>query len=269
MKKLFFYVLACALPALVLTSCSSDDDEPSTRYDWGVQRSEKESYEVNGKNPSPTYSWLLDEIQKLDKNYSGSGNYDADDKALEKFDKGAEALKKLHENFTKRLTTHDACDLSFDVSYSFQVRKNGASLKKSPDYKFSYTRQYQRQEAKKAIELDILKKFADSKRQIKDKTIACDDLGLMDGPNMQYQLNEKDIRVVNANTYEYRNESPFVKVEVKEQEGSQDHELVLSYDLDEETYKSWQGKWYLVLPIRIISGDDGMTFNIKLNVNVK
>lgn len=271
MKKTFFYLLACILPAIALTSCSSDDDDPSTKYAWNLQQSLKEEYEQSNGKSSPTYTWLKEEISKLDKNYSGSGSFDSDDKALAKYDAGSKALKDLYDSFTKRMKTHDACGLSFDVSYYFQIKKGSTVLKKSPDYKFAYDRtsEFTRVEADETVELDLLKKFKDSKKLVNDKVVDCSKLGLMDGASMILNLDEKNIRVVDASSYEFKEGNPFVKAEIRDKEDAKGHELVLSYDFDEATYKNWQGKWYLLLPIRIISGQDSMTFNVKLNVNVK
>ncbi|MCQ2131903.1 MAG: hypothetical protein MJY90_01050 [Bacteroidaceae bacterium] len=271
MKKMFFYLLACALPAIALTSCGSDDDDdPGTQYAWGIQQSGSESYSVNeNKEASPTFEWLKDEVANLQKANSGKGKFETDDQALAKYSEGNKALSDLQAKLNQRLKTHDACGLSFDIAYIAFVSKNGKNLKESQKYEYKYEYKGSRLNTKKKVELNISKDFDKSKVLMNDIVIPCSELGLTDSKTMNINLGEKDILFVESSSHEFQEGLPFETIKIVENEKGNGHDVVLSYNFDKETYDNWKGQWYILLPIHISDGQGGLTFDVKINVTIK
>ena len=259
MKKTFFYMLACILPALALTSCSSDDDDSTPQYDFGL-----EVTDVAPKEASVAYNYAKEEIAKFQKTYVGKKRFATDKEASAKFDEGAKNLNTLAENFALYVDTHDAGAYSFSLDCKYTVTGGSLSLNKFCNLDYRYNRAV-RQEAKKKVEINLARAFESSKVAANDVIVSFEELafGNMD-KDTHCTLDMENVCVVNAETFEYNKQSPFQSLSINETTDGT-HELVLSYNISKESYDTWKGDWYLLVPIMM----DNTARDIKLNVTIK
>ena len=69
---------------------------------------------------------------------------------------------------------------------------------------------------------------------------------------------------IDEQTFEYNKQSPFQSLSINETTDGT-HELVLSYNISKESYDTWKGDWYLLVPIMM----DNTARDIKLNVTIR
>lgn len=264
MKKTFFYMLACILPALALTSCSSDDDDSTPQYDFGL--------EVNDEAPDPlsnAYSMAKNTISNFQKNYVGKKKFATDKEAEDKFQEGADLLNTSVKEFEEYLRTHDAGACKFKIDCTYTVKGGKLNLTKSANFDYNYARA-PRTEADKKVIVDV-KDFLEKFDNVGgNEVVSFNELGFekIDTKGVTCSLG-KDILVVNPKTYELVNENPFSSITIVDNEEGNGHNLVLGYSFDKATCEKWLGDWYFLIPITISDISGSMTRDIKLNVTIK
>lgn len=260
MKKTFFYMLACILPALALTSCSSDDGDSSPKYEWGIRE-----ISFTGESRSPLYKWLTDEVDKLQKSYNGSGRYDTDETALSKVDEGVKLIEELSVRFADRQKAYDDCGIYFTSSYACQALKDGKEIKSSKVYELiNKSARAPRLEADYVESIPVSRAFDTSDVAARSIEIPFSKLGFGGtDKGMSCALDSNyQICLVNSKTLEFSKSNPF-RIEVGEKEDGS-HVVILSYSFDKKSFETWKGEWYFLVPVKIDS-----TRDLKFDVNIE
>ncbi len=273
MKKYFYLLMACCLPAITLVSCGDDDDEPTSSYVRGI-------YEMDGKtvqgnlDPSPFYTWLASQVEELNKVYGDTKavNMKSDELACAKFDDADKALKDLKDQFDNKLATCDFGPNSFSVQYQYRVIKSAnpeaVVIKKTDAYDFTYkyegnTRRITEKQELMASKVLEFSRTYDGYIKIGLETIFDND--------MTYELLSEDVKAVKGDTYEYNNDNLFGNPQIETFDGSEEYSHVLSvqFELTQDKKDALLGEWYLLVPVKVSnSRGESMSFDVQIPVSI-
>lgn len=278
MKKYFYLLMACCLPAITLVSCGDDDDEPTSLYVRGIYNVGEQSAAELGKD-NFFCTWLKNRVDELNKTYADNRSvaFANDEAALAQFDDADQALKDLKVEFSEKMEKCDFGQYPFSLQYQYRVSKAASPVaimvKETGIYDFTYKYEGKaRVYVEEPVAINATEGFKYTQTISSYFDVSMEKMNFVDGDNVAFEVVDGMFKVVNNNTYEYYSGKEFLGnpiIEEVNDEGNVYHKLTVQYELNKDMAASILGDWYILARIKAIQGDESMSFDVQIPVSIQ